>query len=139
MIHDKLGQVQQAADSYKKAMDKCEEDPSQKLVHSSTYKKAGTNYAVALEKLGMRDAAVNLLQDLKTQFGNEVRLHNNLGIIQKRKGDLEQAIASYQTALTADSKSFFPNYNLAVLLATEGQYEKAVTYFKEALQITRQL
>jgi Tfp pilus assembly protein PilF len=61
-----------------------------------------------------------LLNELKKQFGNEVRVHNNLGIIQKRKGETDQAIASYQTALTADPQSFFPNYNLAVLLATEG-------------------
>lgn len=58
MIQDKLGLVSEAADSYKKAIDKCQSDPNNKLIHSSTYKKAGTNYAVALEKLGMRDAAV---------------------------------------------------------------------------------
>jgi Flp pilus assembly protein TadD len=37
--------------------------------------------AVALEKLGKRDEAVLLLQDLQSKFGNEVRLFNNLGII----------------------------------------------------------
>lgn len=50
-------------------------------------------------------------------------MHNNLGIIQKRKGEIEQAIQSYQVALSADPSSFFPNYNLAVLLATEGKYQ----------------
>ena len=59
----------------------CENDPNQKLLQSSTYKKAGTNLAVALEKLGKRDEAVLLLQDLQSKFGNEVRLFNNLGII----------------------------------------------------------
>jgi len=34
---------------------KCEEDPQKKLIQSTTYKKAGTNYAVALEKLGERE------------------------------------------------------------------------------------
>lgn len=92
MIQDKIGKVKEAADSYKKSIEKCENDPEQKLIHSTTYKKAGTNYAVALEKLGMREAAIKLLEDLKNNFGNEVRVHNNLGIIQKRKGEVEQAI-----------------------------------------------
>ncbi len=42
-------------------------------------------------------------------------------------------------ALNADPTSFFPNYNLAVLLATEGKYQKAISYFKEALSITKKL
>jgi tetratricopeptide (TPR) repeat protein len=52
-------------------------------------------------------------------FGNEVRVYNNLGIIQNRQGEVHLAIASYQSALKADPDSFFPNYNLAVLLAGE--------------------
>ena len=53
-----MGKTNEAADSYKKAIEKCSSDPNSKLIHSSTYKKAGTNFAVALEKLGMRDEAV---------------------------------------------------------------------------------
>lgn len=60
-------------------------------------------------------------------------MFNNIGIIQKRKGDVEAAIKSYEAALQADPQAFFPNYNLAVLLATEGKYDRAVMYFQEAL------
>lgn len=52
MIHDRLGKVKEASDSYKSVMNTCENDPNQKLIQSSTYKKAGTNLAVALEKIG---------------------------------------------------------------------------------------
>ena len=62
-------------------------------------------------------------------------MHNNLGIVQKRLGDVEQAENSYKEALKQEPKSFFPNYNLAVLLASEGQYQESVTYFKQALGI----
>jgi Flp pilus assembly protein TadD len=58
-------------------------------VKSTTYKKAGTNYAVTLEKLSKRDEAVKTLITLKSTFNNEVRVFNNLGIIQKRKGDTD--------------------------------------------------
>ena len=67
-------------------METCEADPKNQLTKSVTYKKAGTNYAVTLEKLNKRDDAVATLTNLKNAFGNEVRVFNNLGIIQKRKG-----------------------------------------------------
>ena len=51
--------------------------------------KASTNLAVTLEKLSKRDKAVVTLNKLKTQFGEEMRVHNNLAIIQKRSGDNE--------------------------------------------------
>ena len=95
MIYDKMGKIKEASDSYKKSLEKCDQDPQKKLTQSATYKKAGTNYAVTLEKLGERDEAVKLLQELKVTFGNEVRVFNNLGIIQKRQGDVQQAVESY--------------------------------------------
>ena len=81
MIHDKLHQFESAADSYKRAMDTCEGDPKQQLTKSITYKKAGTNYAVTLEKINKREAAIATLTALKDVFGSEVRVFNNLGII----------------------------------------------------------
>ena len=123
-----------ASASYLMAMTTCRNDPQGQLTKSATYKKAGTNYAVTLEKLGQRETAVSTLTALKATFGNEVRVYNNLGIIQKRKGDSEAAIESYQAALTVDAKSFFPNYNLGVLLAQEKmQAQDSLTYFNQAL------
>ena len=119
MIYDKLGHVQMASASYLMAMTTCRNDPQGQLTKSATYKKAGTNYAVTLEKLGQRDTAVSTLTALKDTFGNEVRVYNNLGIIQKRGGDSAGALESYNAALRVDAKSFFPNYNLGVLLSQE--------------------
>ena len=81
MIYDKLGEVQMASDSYLMSMTTCRNDPQGQLTKSATYKKAGTNYAVTLEKLGQRVTAVSTLSALKNTFGNEVRVYNNLGII----------------------------------------------------------
>jgi len=55
-----------------------------------------------------------------------------LGIIQKRQGDVGEAIKSYKSAIATDPDSFFPNYNLAVLLAGESQFEEALNYFAKA-------
>lgn len=56
---------------------------------------------------------------IKGNFCNEVRVYNNLGIIQKRKGDLAQASQNYKAAIDVEPKSFFPNYNMAVMLAPD--------------------
>ena len=60
---------------------------------------------------------MDILSNLKESFGNEVRVFNNLGIIQKRKGDMDGAFSSYESALKVDARSFFPNYNMGVLLS----------------------
>lgn len=95
MIYDKMQMVEQASNSYKNSMTACEGDSKNQLTKSVVYKKAGTNYAVTLEKLSKREEAVVILTNLKNVFGKEVRVFNNLGIIQKRKGDKDEALLSY--------------------------------------------
>ena len=134
MIYDKMGQFQLAGDNYRLAMEVCERDPKGQLSKQATYKKAGTNYAVTLEKLSRRDDAVSTLITLKSAFNSEVRIFNNLGIFQKRKGDKKEALESYQAALSIDAKSFFPNYNMGVLLSQDrAKMDEALTYFHRAL------
>ena len=135
MIYDKMGHVQAACDSYKSSMDVCESDLAQQLTKSATYKKAGTNYAVTLEKLGKRDGALHTLDKLKDSFGSEVRVFNNLGIIQKRMGNNDQAMINYETALKAEPQSFFPNYNMGVLLSQDkNSVDESLAYFNRALE-----
>ena len=62
VIYDRMGQFLTASNSYKLALEKCREDP--KLVTSAIYKKAGTNYAVALEKLNRRAKAFKHLNKM---------------------------------------------------------------------------
>ena len=79
--------------------------------------KAATNYAVTLERLAKRQEAVLMLGELKERFGGEMRVTNNLAIIQKRNGDAEEAQANFRNALEAEPDSFHPNYNLGLLLS----------------------
>jgi tetratricopeptide (TPR) repeat protein len=100
--------------------------------------KAVTNYAVTLEKLGKREDALKLLEGkTKRQFGQEIRVFNNLGIIHKRNGNTIEAEASYLAALEIDAQSFFPNYNLGVLKAAIKDYPSALQYFNKALELSR--
>ena len=116
MIYDRLGDIAKASAFYKQSIAKCEEDEERTSTH---YLKAMTNYAVTLEKMGKRDEAVKMLDVLKDSHGEEIRVFNNLGIIQKRSGNHVDAEQAYMNALAIDEDSFFPNYNLGVLKATQ--------------------
>ena len=124
-----MAQFLTASNSYKLALDKCREDP--KLMTSSIYKKAGNNYAVALEKLNRRDKAFKHLHKMNQQFEYDIRVQNNLGILQKRDGHVEEAIASYKKALEIDPLSFFANYNLGMLLTFDkNNFKDSIQYLQ---------
>lgn len=90
---------------------------------------------MTLEKLQCRWEAIELLEKIKNTFCNEVRVYNNLGIIYKRDDDLSSAMKNYKAAIQVDPKSFFPNYNLAVMLAPDpANREMALKYFTPALK-----
>jgi len=74
--------------------------------------------AVALEKLGRRGEALQVLQGLAAAHREEVRVLNNLGIIQKRQGLTAEARVSLEQAIALATDCFFPVYNLGVHLAS---------------------
>lgn len=117
MIYDRMNDVEQASEYYHRAQTCSENDPDEQLVNSVTYMKASTNYAVTLEKLSKRDEAVETLSKLKDSFVDEMRVHNNLAIIQKRSGETVQAQQNFEKALANDPDSFYPNYNMGLLKA----------------------
>jgi len=99
--------------------------------------KAMTNYAVTLEKLGKRSEALEVFDQLKFHFRDEIRIYNNLGIIHKRAGNVDEAQQNYEEALQIDEGSFFPNYNIGVLKAHLNDSESLV-YFEKALRLAQE-
>ena len=91
----------------------CESDPERILMYCATNKKASTNYAVTLERLGKRDQARSYMNGLV--FFQDSKVFNNLGIVLNRQGDAAKAIECYQQAIKLDPLNFFPNYNIGVL------------------------
>ena len=81
-----MGQILTANGSYKLAIEKCHEDEN--LKKSQIYRKACSNYAVTLEKLGRSDEAIDQFEKLKHTFKNDLPIYNNLGISQKHSGNL---------------------------------------------------
>lgn len=95
-----------------------------------------TNYAVTLEKLGKRTEALAILESLAKVIKNDARVLNNLGIIKKRTGDIQESENSYRSGLVHENENFFLNYNLGVLKAqTSENCSECLPYFEKALQI----
>jgi predicted TPR repeat methyltransferase len=100
---------------------------------------------------GLLDSARSVYQHLLDYFSEAPVLHYNLGLVyyeqqeyanslfnlgltQKKTGDLEGAIASYVRILETDPKSIDTLYNLAGCYKDSGQHAKAIETYLEVLQ-----
>jgi protein O-mannosyl-transferase len=61
--------------------------------------------------------------------------HNNLGVVISQKGEIDEAIVHYQTALQLQPDYSDADYNLGNALLQKGEIDEAISYFREALEI----
>ncbi len=71
---------------------------------------------------------------------NDPDIHNNLGIIYKKKGRYEKAVKSYQKALATPNYKTpeYAYHNLGLLYRDRAMYDKAVIYFNKAITANSQ-
>ncbi|HPN72636.1 MAG TPA: tetratricopeptide repeat protein [Candidatus Omnitrophota bacterium] len=67
---------------------------------------------------------------------NFAQLHNNLGIVLKRKGLTEEAVLEYSQAIKLNQRYPSPHFNLGILYAEQGKSQLAVESFNRALEIS---
>ncbi|MDY6802577.1 MAG: tetratricopeptide repeat protein [Cyanobacteriota bacterium] len=60
--------------------------------------------------------------------------HYNLGKLLEKKGEIDEAIASYQKAIARDPSSIEIYHNLADLFRKKGSYQDALKVYQQALQ-----
>jgi len=133
LLADKDGDTQQAMTYYEKAFlrEKSSNDPP-----SSCFVKAATNLAVCYEKLGFRSKSIEVCEVLQDKgIVVDSKLNNNLGVLHKREGRLEEAIEGFNRSLQAADSNFFATYNLGVTLAALKQQGRAIALFEAALGI----
>jgi tetratricopeptide (TPR) repeat protein len=99
------------------------------ILANPNYSKNHYNLAVTLKKLGRIDEAEISCKkslELKPDYAES---HNLLGIIQNELGKFSEAIISYEKALVLKPSFDFASYNLAFMLYSKQEYQKAAKYF----------
>lgn len=75
-----------------------------------------------------------LMQDTARKSPNKARVHNNLGLIQWEQGKIDEAKASFQTALQLDPEYVLPYNNLASMFLKERNFSAAEELLKKAIE-----
>jgi tetratricopeptide repeat protein 8 len=66
---------------------------------------------------------------------NHAESFNNLGVLELRKGNVDQARSNFQQATKASAFLFEPQYNIAYLFYKKGEFQQSYSNVKEALQL----
>lgn len=122
VILRKLGQLEEAVASYKKATETRTE-----------YPEAWYNMALAYSELGDLDSVEWAYRKCLEIDPGWTNAHYNLGNVLKEKGDLEGAVASWQRAVGADPSMRKAWFNLGVNLRRMGRPGEAVAAYDSLL------
>lgn len=118
-----LGQRQRALEEMKRAME-LDSSSSVILFNAANLFDEQGDYAAAID---LYKRALSIEPDAQT--------YNNLGNVQKRCGFLEEAFASFQQALSIDSRCLEAHCNLGLLFQQMGALEKALASMETAREI----
>ncbi|XP_040583432.1 tetratricopeptide repeat protein 8 [Lepeophtheirus salmonis] len=66
---------------------------------------------------------------------NHAEAYNNLGVMESRKGNIEQALAYFKTSSTLGTHLFEPNFNLSSFAFKTGDMETSFTMGSKTLEI----
>ncbi len=124
VIYDKLGDQEKAIDYLQRAVSI---EPENKLLL--------LDYAQVLATSGRAEAAIEVYNKLKTDYPDDFRIYQYLGITYGNIGKLEESIENLKraVALQPTPLAFF---NLAVALEKTGNLEEASRYLQAYLRTT---
>jgi len=87
-------------------------------------------YAATLtDDLGRK---ATIYQEVIRHFGNDLRGHNNLGMVRFLQGNNAEALANFQRAANIDANNPDVNYNLGVMALINRELDKAEQFFGKA-------
>jgi len=89
---------------------------------------------IYLGKERIQDAEAVLNEILKID-PDSVNIFNTLGVLYRKKGDLEKALINYQKALTVHPDEPYIHFNIGRLYLEMEHPEKARTHFEESLKL----
>lgn len=100
------------------------------LEKAEEYMQTAAEIYMDTDKLG---AAEDLLNELLEAGSNSLNVFNTLGVLHRKKGNVDQALAQYKKALKVHPDEPYIYYNIGRLYLDMKKMDKARTYFQAAL------
>jgi tetratricopeptide (TPR) repeat protein len=76
-----------------------------------------------------------LWQDTLGKNPNSLLAHDNMGLLEDNRGNIEQAMSHYYRAIEIYPDDEVAHYNLGSIFKSQGKLDKAVAYYRKAIQI----
>ena len=143
-----LGNHQQAADYYKKALTINKKNASNHLKLAKAYDALGeVNLANAEYNYTLSEAENNqpLMLELESiwikKIGinpNDAEAHTNLGAVYQKLGDYPKALQEYSKAKALNPKNLTTRFNIGTLYQSQKEYNLAINAYDEVLQFNPQ-
>lgn len=134
-IYAALAEVYEANSQYENAIPAMRlavaRDPQNEAYHF--------RYGLLLTDSHAPAAGILRLQEALKQFPNSARLWLGLGVAQLTHGQNVEAENSFNRSLTLDAKLVPALAYLGVTYAERGQYEKAISFYEQAIALNAQL
>ena len=102
---------------------------------SSTNHKPKEQLALELIKQGKADEAEEIYRDLVNAGSKNHIVHGNLGALLNMRGDIENAIISFNKSIGLKPNYLDAHYNLGIALQGKGDLTAAIASFNAALQL----
>ena len=94
-----------------------------------------TNTAIAVNQQERSDEAMELLAGAVAADPQYVPAHFNMGLIESRRGDFEQAARHFETVAALDDDELFTRYFLGTSLARIGREAEGIEALRGALEL----
>jgi tetratricopeptide (TPR) repeat protein len=118
------GHVEQARQSFDKALELDPENPERKVAIGEAY----------LNK-GLTDEAAQIFGDYLATNPEAVYVYNRLGLVYRRQKQFDKAIEYYQKAIEIDPDEEYVYYNLARAYLRAGDTDHAIQVLNKALEL----
>ena len=143
-----LGNHQQAADYYKKALSINNNSAPNHLKLAKAYDELGEATLANNEynyTLSIADNNPALMLELESIWikklglnANNAEAHTNLGAIYQKLGDYPKALQEYSKAKALNPKNLTTRFNIATLYQNQREYQLAISSYDEVLQFDPQ-
>jgi tetratricopeptide (TPR) repeat protein len=131
MLYEQLGRISEAREAYQEAISSYQDAIETGVADEQTYVRLG----LAFLSIGDLEGAVRCDDEGIERFPFSAAIYSSRAHVFWVKKDMPRAINDYETAVKLGDRTFVTMNNLGTCCLRNEQFEKAIDWFTEALQI----